>query len=339
MMDYSKYINSTGTHYISNTGHDERGKYKGGAAGDQGGEYTLRSWYNRTWSVVLRWPDQSQALMAAQMAIEAALNDNIGYDQNQRGTFWTQLAKAGYIPANIHTKCETDCTASTTAIWKGVGYRCNVPALKNLPISIYSGNMRSQFVKAGFVALTSAKYLSSANYLLPGDVLLYEGHHACINVTCSVRMRAEWRPGDVPTKDYKLGDRTLQKGDSGPDVMELQHDLLALGYSFPEFGADGDFGNETERNVKGFQRVSGLEADGIFGPKSYEALMNAMSHYVEITGDSVNVRKGPGTQFDILGVVHKGDKLPYGGQQSNGWYLVEYEMVNAWVSGKYGRLV
>ena len=125
----------------------------------------------------------------------------------------------------------------------------------------------------------------------------------------------------------------------GPDVAELQHDLLALGYSFPEYGADGDFGSETERNVKGFQRVSGLEADGIFGPKSYEALMNALCRYVEITGDSVNVRSGPGTQYKVLGIVHKGERLPYGGQRSeDGWYLVEYKGMNAWVSGKFARL-
>ena len=103
--------------------------------------------------------------------------------------------------------------------------------------------------------------------------------------------------------------------------------------------ADGDFGLETERNVKGFQRVSGLEVDGIFGPKSYEALMNALSRYVEITGNLVNVRKGPGVQYAVMGVVKDGDRLPYGGQMQNGWYLVEYDTQNAWVSGKYGRLV
>ena len=44
-INYNKYINSTGTHYISNTGHDERGKYQGGQAGG----YTLmRESYRHT---------------------------------------------------------------------------------------------------------------------------------------------------------------------------------------------------------------------------------------------------------------------------------------------------
>lgn len=34
-IDYNKYIMSMGTHYISNSGSDEKGGIKGGAAGDQ----------------------------------------------------------------------------------------------------------------------------------------------------------------------------------------------------------------------------------------------------------------------------------------------------------------
>lgn len=45
---HARYINSTGTHYISNSGSDENGAYRGGQAGDQTGkEWRMRSWYNR----------------------------------------------------------------------------------------------------------------------------------------------------------------------------------------------------------------------------------------------------------------------------------------------------
>lgn len=148
------------------------------------------------------------------------------------------------------------------------------------------------------------------------------------------------------SSDTKLGDRTLQRGDTGPDVRELQEDLVKLGYSFPKFGCDGDFGAETEANVKGFQRLAGLEVDGIFGPTSYKALVKALdglNRFVEITGESVNVRKGPGTVYPSIGVVHKGDKLPYGGEQwpdgDRTWYLVEFEGGNGCVSSKLSKLV
>ena len=43
---------------ISNCGHDENNRYKGGKAGDQtGGEWALINWYNRPWKCVLRHPD------------------------------------------------------------------------------------------------------------------------------------------------------------------------------------------------------------------------------------------------------------------------------------------
>ena len=56
MGKYDNYIYSKGTHYISNSGHDENGRYNGGAAGDQtGDEWYLRSWYNRPWNCVIRY--------------------------------------------------------------------------------------------------------------------------------------------------------------------------------------------------------------------------------------------------------------------------------------------
>ena len=122
-INYDKYINSSGTHYISNSGHDENGSYAGGAAGDQGGEWVLRSWYNRPWNCVLRYKGSEEVrTLIAKLAIEAALNDNIGYDQNQRDTFWKQLQAAGYYPSKIKTKCEADCSAGVIAIVKAVGH-------------------------------------------------------------------------------------------------------------------------------------------------------------------------------------------------------------------------
>ena len=71
--NYDKYINSTGTHYISNSGSDENKAYHDGKAGDQTGhEWELKAWYNRPWSVVLRYPNQAVALKIAQLGIDAA---------------------------------------------------------------------------------------------------------------------------------------------------------------------------------------------------------------------------------------------------------------------------
>ena len=199
--NHSKYINSTGTHYISNSGKDENGAYTGGKAGDQSGhEWELKAWYNRPWTVVLRFLDQAVAETIARLGIGAALNNLIGYDQNQRNTYWTQLKAAGYDPSKINVACEEDCTAGVSANVKAAGFIHGIKALQDVSICS-SRNMRSVFTKAGFVALTDSKYLTSTKYLLPGDILLYENHHAATNITVGSAVRGSWKPGSTPKPD------------------------------------------------------------------------------------------------------------------------------------------
>ena len=213
-IDFNKYIFSTGTHYISNSGSDENKRYTGGAAGDQTGhEWELKSWYNRPWTVVLRYPNQKVALTIAELSIAAALNNKIGYDQNQRTTYWTQLQKANYNPSAITTACEEDCTAGVSANVRAAGYICGIKALQAVPICS-SRNMRAQFTKAGFQALTDSKYLTSGKYLLPGDILLYESHHAAANVTCGSAVKNNWNPGSItpiPSPEVKPEENNFKK--------------------------------------------------------------------------------------------------------------------------------
>ena len=63
---------------------------------------------------------------------------------------------------------------------------------------------------------------------------------------------------------------TLRKGDEGPEVVTLQQALAELGYL--SGAADGNFGTGTQTAVKKFQTDQGLEADGIAGKKTLEAL-------------------------------------------------------------------
>ena len=70
---------------------------------------------------------------------------------------------------------------------------------------------------------------------------------------------------------------TLRKGSSGEHVIELQEDLLELGYDLGSYGPegngiDGKFGAKTENAVKDFQTKHGLKADGIVGPETWDAL-------------------------------------------------------------------
>lgn len=169
---------------VSNCGHDERGRYSGGSAGDQSGtEWRLMDWYYFRQNVVLRHPDVKVRRMIAEMATAAANNNNIGYDQGQRETFWQQLQRCGYNPANISTKCEADCSSGVAAIVKGAGYRLGMDKLKAVSPSVYTGNEKAALLAAGFTALTGSKYTQSGDYLLAGDINLNESMHTNITVT------------------------------------------------------------------------------------------------------------------------------------------------------------
>lgn len=200
-IDFNKYVLSTGTHYISNSGKDENSTYHGGKAGDQTGhEWELKAWYNRPWTVILRYPDQAVALKIAELGIAAALNDKIGYDQDQRTTYWKQLQAVGYDPSKITVACEEDCTAGVSSNVRAAGYLMGIKALQNVSICT-SRNMRSVFTKAGFTALTDNKYLTGTKYLLPGDILLCESHHAATNISLGSAVKSSWNPSSKATQE------------------------------------------------------------------------------------------------------------------------------------------
>ena len=78
-------------------------------------------------------------------------------------------------------------------------------------------------------------------------------------------------PAPVAAKTYV----TLRKGDEGPDVVTLQQALVELGYLTG--ATDGNYGTGTQTAVKKFQQDMGLDADGIAGKMTQEALFNKSS--------------------------------------------------------------
>ena len=73
--------------------------------------------------------------------------------------------------------------------------------------------------------------------------------------------------------DDKILYPTLRRGNKGEYVRILQTLLLENGYGLPKYGADGDFGSETENAVKKYQRENGLKVDGIAGPATWGKLL------------------------------------------------------------------
>ena len=303
---------------ISNCGHDENGRYSGGSAGDQtGGEWQIIPWYNRPWNVVLRFENQQVAQMIADIARAAAKNNLIGYDQNQRTTYWQHLKASNYDPAQITIACEADCSSGVAANVKAVGYRLGIQTLKNVSVDAYTGNLRAVLKRAGAIELTASKYLTSDKYLRPGDVLLYEGHHTATNL--DMGSNASWGTSDNPStpsqKNY------LSKGDKGTEVKEMQEKLIVCGYSCGSYGADGDFGSGTDSAVRSFQKDYGLTVDGKFGPASKAKLDEVYAAKISSNYEKISIST---TSPSVKGIRVCGNKVPVCSEPGNANKIVGY---------------
>ncbi len=69
---------------------------------------------------------------------------------------------------------------------------------------------------------------------------------------------------------------TIRKGSKGDEVILLQTMLHRLGYGLGSYGIDGDFGRDTEKAVREYQRDRGLIQDGVVGPLTWDALQKDM---------------------------------------------------------------
>ena len=85
--------------------------------------------------------------------------------------------------------------------------------------------------------------------------------------------------GDTPMPTFP----TLKRGDRGEYVTLLQTKLIQQGYDVGSKGADGIFGANTEAAVKQFQRDHGLEADGICGKRTWEAINEGTATTYRVT--------------------------------------------------------
>ena len=69
---------------------------------------------------------------------------------------------------------------------------------------------------------------------------------------------------------------TLKKGCEGDNVKALQTLLIGYGYDCGRHGADGDFGADTDRAVRVFQKGAGLTVDGGVGKNTWTKRLGGM---------------------------------------------------------------
>lgn len=310
-IDYDKYINSKNVHYLSNSGGDEKGKIYGGEAGDQTGkEWELRKWYNRPWTHMFRYEKNDKVgRTIAELGIEAALNDNIGYDQYQRQTYWKQLQKAQYRPSAIEEKCEADCSAGAAANIKACGYILNIDGLKNVDSSMTSRNTISQLKKAGFTIYTDKKYLTSTKYLQPGDILLYENHHVSTNITVGSEISKEKTTIPIIGKAIartniymRENAGTIYKAicviTEGIEVNVLEQ--LTNGWLKIQYNDKIGYSSNTTGNYWKYTPIINESTNNIRYNTNTSYDKNLIGQYKMIDALALNLRKGPGIEYEII---------------------------------------
>ena len=171
---------------------------------------------------------------------------------------------------------------------------------------------------------------------------------------------------DTPASEYTLGTRTLKKGSKGTDVKALQEFLMQLGYALPKYGADGEFGTETEAALKKLQAKAGIKQDGVYGSETHQALLDAIADNdagkepeqpedpaqpdpsdtpatkrvcIVCGSGTVNIRMGNGTQYERITAVPNGTSFEWVATAQNGWHAIAVNGRVGWVSGKYSKTI
>ena len=92
--------------------------------------------------------------------------------------------------------------------------------------------------------------------------------------------------------DLGYGKRsTVRLNSNNGDVKALQEMLISIGYDLGESGADGKFGKMTERAVRAFQQANKLEADGVVGDKTWNALKGSYKGGHQVVSEPVRSTK------------------------------------------------
>lgn len=122
--------------------------------------------------------------------------------------------------------------------------------------------------------------------LADGKITVIEGNYknAVTRRTISVNGRyirgwgvpkydAEVKPAENKKGVCTVEVSVLKKGSKGNEVKAMQTLLIGYGFSCGSSGADRDFGSNTDKALRAYQKANGLEVDGCCGPMTWAKLL------------------------------------------------------------------
>lgn len=157
----------------------------------------------------------------------------------------------------------------------------------------YYVNIRSGNLVMAYYHLKENAYVKKGATVKAGDKIGYMGMTGTatgVHLHWGIKQNGSWidpKPylekyysGTSGSNETTKGGNTvniemnvLAKGSKGEQVKTLQRLLMAYGYSMGVYGADGSFGNTTDKAVRAFQKAKGLTVDGSVGKNTWEKLL------------------------------------------------------------------
>ena len=174
--------------YFAEAYCDENKKdgYEGSKAGDQlqtvseqsedfVGECRLSKWRDMKATVVFRYKDREKAKAHAEAAKFFVDSKYVGYSQPNRLTLKNKIKSLGYANyKKLNKNVECDCSSLQCLCSNIVG----ISEVKDWNTAA----MLTEYAKLTdyFESLYDEKYLRSPDYLMEGDILVRNGHTACV---------------------------------------------------------------------------------------------------------------------------------------------------------------
>ncbi|MFK4213785.1 peptidoglycan-binding protein [Streptomyces sp. NPDC030920] len=226
-----------------------------------------------------------------------------------RSTLWatlttTALAIAAF--ATLGTQAPDTATASSSGDPASSAARSAAPASRNQQQwpTLRTGAQGS--------AVTALQQLLTAH----GHTLTTDGAFGGLTAAAVQAFQTEQHlqaDGVVGPDTWNALTTTLRTGSQGAAVTALQQLLTAHGHSLT---ADGAFGGRTSAAVQTFQKNQGLQADGVAGPATWNALITAPAGArpgtggkakADPTGYSLKFTKNQNhPMYSTLALVHNG---------------------------------
>lgn len=295
---------------------DERSKSSGGSLGDQTSkEVCVRAWYNKSWDYYIEPIDTELGNKASSLFEKVANSNKCGYDQTNRISLYNALVACNGDISQMR-KCETDCSAAISAIYKFLGV--------NISQYCTTRNIRSALVTTGkFKVYSDTAHTRSDKYAKRGGIYLKEGSHVVmardngsaynnVSTSSNVIPISTNKKGIVVTNSGSLNIRIM------PDKNSTKVGSLKKGTTVDIIGESGNW----------------YKIQNGYVSKDYISLVGNTTYGTVTAKSGLRIRKEKSTNSKILGSIPCGKKIEILDRNED-WYKVVYNNITGYCSSAY----